>query len=290
MTFRRVRRTLGRVAGVGLTATVVIGMATAPAYADTSTATANAATVQIGSGTLLTTGTCTASSPGGQSGPCGPVTFPTNVALSAALLAQESGAVGGVSGACAGAVGQSGTISINPDGTCAFTAGTPSGGVTLNLGAVATIKADAIIAECTASSTGAPTAQVQLVNATISLLNLGIPIGAPIVLTSPTSPNVNVASLPSLLTITLNDQKDLSQPTGGVATSAVRITLLGVAGDSLLGVTIGTVTCGPNAITAPSPAFPAKGVPIAAGMVLVAGYLGWRFWLAPRRREASTQL
>ena len=288
MTFRRVRRTLGRVAGAGLTATVVIGMATAPAYADTSTATANAATVKIGTGTLLTTGTCTASSPGGQSGPCGPVTFPTNVALSASLLAQESGAIGGVSGACAGAVGQSGTISINPDGTCAFTVGAPSGGVTVNLGLVATIKADAIIAECTASSTGAPTAQVQLVNATISLLSL--PLSPPIVLTSPTSPNVAVASLGSLLNITLNDQMDLTQPAGGVATSAVRIDLLGTGATPAIGVTIGTVSCGPNAVTAPSPAFPAKGLPIAAGMVLVAGYLGWRFWLAPRRREASAQL
>jgi hypothetical protein len=265
----------------------VIGMMAVPAYADTSQATANAATVKIGTGTLLTTGTCAAASPGGQSGACGPVVLPANTALSVGALAQLAAASGGDSGACAGAVGQSGTISISPTGTCAFNAGTPTGGITVNLGLVATIKADAIIAECTASSTGAPTAQVQLVNATVKLLTN--PLSAPIPLTSPVAPNTLVAGLGSLLNITLNDQKDLTQPVGGVATTALRLDLLGTGATPAIGVTIGTVSCGPNAVTAPTPAFPAAGGPIAAGLVLVAGYLGWRFWLAPRRRVASLQ-
>jgi hypothetical protein len=268
-------------------------MASPPAFADTSNATANAATVLLAGNTLLTTGTCTAASPGGTSGPCGAVTPPTTPVLSVSALAQVALASGGLSGACAGAVGQGGTITINPSGICQFSAGNPSGGITINLGDPLTgigllvLKADAIVAECTASSTGAPTASVQLVNARFALLSLGVP-GPFTTLTSPAAPNTPLLNLGALLNITLNDQADNPQPAGGVATSALVAHVLGIGGGTpLVTVTVGTVVCGPNAVTPPTPAFPRAGAPIALGMFLIAGYVGWRFWWVPRRRTET---
>lgn len=288
MIFRRARRTLARVAGVGLTAAVAIGMATTPAYADTSTASANAATLKLGSATLLSTGACAAASPGGQAGSCGNVPIAllgTQTTLSVGVLAQQAGATGGLSAACAGAVGNGGTIQIGAGNTCAFTPGSPSGGVTLNLGVLAALHADAIIAECSASSTGAPTAQVQLVNATLHVLSIP-PKDIPI--TSPVTPNTTIANLGALLKITLNAQP-AGQPVGTIATTALKADVLGLAGGPpLISLTLGTVSCGPNAVTPPTPAFPIAGMPIAGGMFLLAGYLGWRFWWTPRRRAEAT--
>ena len=287
MTIRRARRTLARVAGIGVSAAVLVAMSTTPAFADTSTASANAATLKLGTATLLTTGTCSASSPGGQSGSCGNAPLAllgAQTTLSAGLLAQQAGATGGLSAACAGAVGNGGSIQIGPGNTCAFTPGSPSGGVTLNLGVLAALHADAIIAECSASSTGAPTAQVQLVNATLHVLSIP-PQDIPI--TSPVTKNTSIANLGALLNITLNSQP-ATQPAGTITTTALRANVLGLGGTPLISITVGTVSCGPNAVTAPTSAFPLAGTPIAAGMFLIAGYLGWRFWWTPRRRAEST--
>ncbi|MDQ1427832.1 MAG: hypothetical protein QOK39_1308 [Acidimicrobiaceae bacterium] len=287
MTIRRARRTFARVAGIGVSAAVLVAMSTTPAFADTSTASANAATLKLGTATLLTTGTCAASSPGGQSGSCGNVPLAllgAQTTLGAGLLAQQAGATGGLSAACAGAVGNGGTIQIGPGNTCAFTPGSPSGGVTLNLGVLAALHADAIIAECSASSTGAPTAQVQLVNATLHVLSIP-PQDIPI--TSPVAKNTSVANLGALLNITLNSQP-ATQPAGTITTTALRANVLGLGGTPLVSITVGTVSCGPNSVTAPTSAFPVAGTPIAAGMFLIAGYLGWRFWWTPRRRAEST--
>jgi hypothetical protein len=289
MTIRRARRTLARVAGIGVSAAVLVAMSTTPAFADTSTANANAATLKLGAATLLTTGTCAASSPGGQSGSCGNAPLAllgAQTTLSAGLLAQQAGATGGLSAACAGAVGNGGTIQIGAGNTCAFTPGSPSGGVTLNLGVLAALHADAIIAECSASSTGAPTAQVQLVNATLHVLSIP-PQDIPI--TSPVAKNTSVANLGALLNITLNAQP-ATQPSGTITTTALRANVLGLipGAPPLISLTVGTVSCGPNSVTAPTAAFPLAGTPIAAGMFLIAGYLGWRFWWTPRRRAEST--
>jgi hypothetical protein len=262
-------------------------MATTPAYADTSTASANAATLKLGTATLLTTGTCTASSPGGTSGSCGNVPIAllgAQTTLSVGALAQQAGATGGLSAACAGAVGNGGTIQIGPGNTCAFAPGSPSGGVAINLGVLAALHADAIVAECSASSTGAPTAQVQLVNATLHVLSIP-PQDIPI--TSPVAPNTSVANLGALLSITLNAQP-AGQPAGTITTTALVAKVLPLGGGTpLVTLTIGTVSCGPNAVTPPTPAFPMAGMPIAGGLFLVAGYVGWRFWWVPRRRTES---
>jgi len=287
MTIRRVRRTLARAAGIGVSAAVLVAMSTTPAFADTSTANANAATLKLGAATLLTTGTCAASSPGGQSGSCGNAPLAllgAQTTLSAGLLAQQAGATGGLSAACAGAVGNGGTIQIGAGNTCAFTPGSPSGGVTLNLGVLAALHADAIIAECSASSSGVTTAQVQLVNATLHVLSIP-PQDIPI--TSPVAKNTSVANLGALLNITLNSQP-ATQPSGTITATALRANVLGLGGTPLISLTIGTVSCGPNAMAPGTPAFPLAGTPIAAGMFLIAGYLGWRFWWTPRRRAEST--
>ncbi|MGH9125192.1 MAG: hypothetical protein ACRDZ8_10770 [Acidimicrobiales bacterium] len=264
--------------------------AASPAFADTSTATANAATLQLGSSTLLTTGQCTSSNPGsGANDTCGQTPslslLGTQTAIEAGLLVQQTVArADGTSAACAGLVGTGGTIQIGAGGTCTVTGAAP-GGVQLNLG-LATVHADAILAECTASSTGTPTASVQLVNATISLLGGGT---TPIISSPPA--NDTAVDLGALVTATLNKQPATTPapPAGSISTSALDVSVLsGVLGTPpLVHLTVGTVSCGPNAVTPPTPAFPLEGAPIAAGIFLVAGYIGYRFWWTPRRRAQT---
>lgn len=290
MTSPWLRSGLARIAVVGLSATALIALSAAPAYADTANASSNAATVQLAGNTLLTTGTCTAASPGGTSGSCGNVPIGllgTQTTLSVGLLAQQAQAdATGASAACAGAVGNGGTIQIGAGGACTFTPGSPSGGIQVNLGLLATIHADAIIAECTASSSGTATAQVQLVNATISLLTS--PLSPPIPITSPIGPNTSVANLGSLLNVTLFSQP-ASQPAGTITATALEANVLGIlGGPSLIHVTIGTVTCGPNAVTPGIPVIPLAGIPIALFVASVAGFISWRYWWTPRRNSQIT--
>jgi hypothetical protein len=292
MISRRLRLTLGKVAGAGLVATVALAMAATPAFADTSTATANAATLSLNGGTLLTTGSCMSSNPGSPAATttCGETPnlslLGTQTAIVAGLLVQQTVARGdGTSAACAGLVGPGGSIQIGTAGNCVATVPplTP-GGIQLNLG-LATVHADAILAECTASSSGATTRAVQLVNATISLLGGGT---TPII----SSPGANdtAINLGALVTATLNKQPATSPtpPVGSVSTSALDVQVLsGLIGPPLVELTVGTVSCGPNAATPPTPAFPLKGAPIALGIAVAAGYVGRRFWWLPRQRART---
>ncbi|HEX3541947.1 MAG TPA: hypothetical protein VHT75_16050 [Acidimicrobiales bacterium] len=298
MTFGRLRRTFARAAGVGLTATVVVGMAAMPAYADTSTATANAATVSLGGASILTTGSCSSSNPGPAGTPaqtCGQTPslslLGTQTAIQAGVLAQQTVARGdGTSAACAGLIATGGTIQIGTAGDCTVTGAAPQG-VVVNLGALAVVKADAILEQCTASSTGAPTITAKLINATISLLGGGT---TPIVSAPPA--NDSLLNL-GVVTATLNEQPGIDPAThvayptvaGRVTGTALDLSVLPALPGSppLIRLTVGTVTCGPNAVTVPTPAFPKAGMPIVGGMVALAAYLGWRFWLAPRRRQQA---
>jgi len=290
MSSRRLRLTLGKFAGAGLIAIVVLGMAAEPAFADTSTATANAATLQLGGASLLTTGQCTSSNAGsGAADTCGQTPdlslLGTQTAIVAGVLVQQTVArADGTSAACAGLVGNGGTIQIGAAGTCTVTGAAP-GGVQLNLG-LATVHADAILAECTASSTGTSTASVQLVNATISLAG-----GSPTPVISSPGANDTAINLGTLVTATLNKQPATTPapPAGSISTSALDVSVLsGLPGVApLVHLTVGTVSCGPNAATPATPAFPLEGAPIAAGIVLVAGYIGYRFWWTPRRRAQT---
>jgi len=285
---RRLRLTLAKVAGAGLIAAVAIGMSAPAAFADTSTASANAATVSLGGATLLTTGTCTSTNAGppAVAATCGQTPslslLGTQAAITAGVLSQQTVAnPDGTSAACAGLVGTGGIVQIGAGGVCTVVGAAP-GGVTVDLGALAVLHADAILAECTASSTGALVASVQLVNATVSLLAGGT---TPLISSPPA--NDAIVNLGPLATATLNDQP-VPQATGTVTTTALDLSVLGVLGGTpLIHLTVGTVTCGPNAVTPVTDAFPVKGLPIVAGIALVAGYLGWRFWWLPRQRARS---
>jgi hypothetical protein len=290
MTQHKLRRNLGRFAGAGLMAAVVIGMAAPPAFADTSTATANAATLQLGGSTLLTTGLCTSSNTGsGADNTCAQTpdlsVLGTQTAITAGVLVQQTVArSNGTSAACAGLVGAGGTIQIGTGGNCTVIGAAP-GGVQLNLG-LATVHADAILAQCTASSTGPSTVAVQLVNATVSLLGGGT---TPIISSPPA--NDTAVNLGALVNATLNKQPATTPapPTGSVSTSALDVSVLNAlpGNPPLVHLTVGTVSCGPNAASVTTPVIPLKGAPIAAGLVLLAGFIGWRFWWVPRRRQSS---
>ena len=292
MSSRRLRNLLGKVAGVGLVTTVILAMAAPVAFADTSTATANAAALQLAGATLLTTGKCISSNPGpptvtnvtcNQTPGLG--LLGTQTAISAGVLVQQTVArPDGTSAACAGLVGAGGSIQIGASGICTVIGAAP-GGVQLNLG-LATVHADAILAQCHASSTGAPVVAVQLVNATVALLGGGT---TPIISSPPV--NDKAVNLGTLVNATFNLQP-VPQPSGQVNASALDVTVLsGLPGTQpLVHLVVGTVTCGPNAITPASPAFPLAGTPIALGMLAIAGFVGWRFWWVPRQRVQSVDL
>lgn len=284
---------------VGLAFTMVVSGAS-PALADTSQATANALRASLGvpnTGSLLTTGTVTATNNGSQPSP-GTVTGNTNPSLSVlgtqtllsvgALPQQAKANPDGTSAACAGLVGTGGLIQIGPGGDCT-TSNLPTGGVTLNLGTVPVglvngtvgLKADAILAQCTANSNGTTTARVELVNATLSLSPLGLPVLSvplPASPTANTTPDLGLLGLGSLLTLNLNEQSRPSGP-GSIATTALHLNLL-----NIVDLRIGNVTCGPNAVTVVPPAFPIQGLPYAVATLGIVGSAV----LVVRRRRRST--
>ena len=191
----------------------------------------------------------------------------TQTLLSAGVLAQDAVAGSdGTSAACAGAVGAGGSIQIGPSGECTATIGTP-GGVVLQLG-LKTITADAIFASCTAASDGTVTGTASIVNAVAT----GV-----VPLTIPLSPQPNQGiNIPNIASLILNEQ---TTGTGTITVSALHLTLLGNVAD----LTIGTVTCGPNAITEPIPTIPLKGLPLAFAIV---GAFGGVMWMRRRRAAA----
>jgi hypothetical protein len=265
-----------------LVATLVVAQAS-PALADTSQATAQAALLQIGGGTVLTTGQVSATNDGTQAAP-GTVTGNTAPALSllgsqdllaAGVLVQQAVAnPTGTSAACAGVVGNGGLVQIGPGGACTFGA-QPSGGVRINLGTTLVfISADAILAECTANSNGTVTGKATLVNARINVIG-----PTPISLDLSPAPNTNV-TVPGIVSLVLNKQSTPSGP-GSIMVTALDLNLL----SSTAHLALGTVTCGPNAKAPPIPVIPVKGMPFAAATVAAAGLV----FLGVRRRRGSRQ-
>jgi len=278
-------------------ATGLLVAGASPALADTSTASANAATLSLGGAPLVTTGTCTVTHPSNSGLPpvvCSPGTgagqttpalslLGTQTAIQAGALVQQAVAnpsppftsTPATSAACAGLVGPGGTIQIGAGGTC--TPITP-GGVVIDLGGLATLRADAILAECTATSNPqGGTTNVQLVNAQITLLAGGV-----IPLASSPAANTTVLGLGPLLTVTTNKQLTGALP-GQVGTTALDVSVLGLVPGlpPLVHLTIGTVTCGPNAIAPDVPVIPLKGLPIALATVAGVGVIA----LVVRRRR-----
>lgn len=275
-TFRPRKSVRSLAAALGVTALYVFAAAT-PAAADTSTASAQAAEVDVLSLDVVNTGTATATNSGppqprvdaGSSQPVGVLGGQT--LLVAGLLVQRAVAdPDGTSAACAGAVGPNGTIQIGQSDDCIVT--TSPGGVKL-LGAVpilgiatgALLSADAIYATCNASSTGPTTGSATVLNGVLggSLLGGILTGGTPIAVNPGPNTVLNVLGI----AITLNKQVTL--PNGALEVTALDADLSPLGLD-LGQVTIGKVTCGPNAVTPVIPVVPADGLPLAAGIVMLA--------------------
>jgi len=277
MTFTR--RSSRLLAGLGIAGTTVLLVA-GPAAADTSQARAKAAKVTLLGGSIVDTGQVVATNNGTTQTKTG--TGSTSVLggqtlLTAGVFAQDAVARNdGTSAACAGAVGSGGVIQVGAAGPCVPTIGTPAG-VTLNLGTgLATLRADAIFAQCTASSTGAPTGSATLANAQVFVLG-----NTPITLAGAPAPNQG-ANVPPLANIVLNEQ--ITNPDGSLTVNALHVTLLpAVPGPPLAEVIVGSVTCGPNIPTGIGDLFAGPALPVsAAGAVVIGGVFFFR-----RRRQLA---
>ena len=265
----RTHRFRGRLLAIFGLAAVGVLMAALPAYADTSQSSASAVTLQLVGQTAVTSGTVTASNNGttetitGTNSPALSVLGTQNI-IRAGVLAQQARAFSdGSSAACAGLVGVGGTIQVGEGGSCQVSGNPPSG---VNL--LGVITADAILTRCVANSDGTATATTQIVNARL----LGIPINL-------TLPNINV---PGVANVTVG-QQTIQGTNGQVSGTAFHLSALSILGPPLAQLDIGHVSCGPNARTNPIPTFPLKGLPIAGGIVALAG--GAVYYR--RRRTAS---
>jgi len=275
------RRTSRLTAGLGIAGATVLLLA-GPAAADTSNATARAALVEVLGAPVLDTGTEVASSDGtggdvlssDSTSILGGQTLLVAGVLAQAALARANG----TSAACAGAVGDGGTIQIGANNACTATIGTP-GGVQVNLNAgIATLGADAIYAECTATTAG-ETGFATLLNADILLLGAPLPIDVAV---NP-APNTPVLNIPGIASLILNEQSPT--PDGGLMVRALHLTLADniVTGDPLGEVIIGEVTCGPNAVTGPISIFSGPALPLAATAAVGVGAVT----IIRRRRQTA---
>jgi len=274
-----IRRTSRFATGVGIAGATILLLA-GPASADTSRARATAARITLLSNSILDTGVRTASNDGTTETNTGPggtgtVVLGNQTLLTAGALVQDAdAATNGTSAACAGAVGSGGSIQVGAGLPCTANLGTPDG-VTLNLGNallpvpnlpllpsvnnVVTLGADAIFAECVATTAG-ETGRATLVDANLFLTVLGLtPTATP--LAANPGPNTMV-NLLNLLTVTTNEQ--INNPDGSLTVNALHIVLLpALTGSTAADIIIGSVTCGPNAITAPISLVSGPALPVA---------------------------
>jgi hypothetical protein len=276
----------GRIAAAGAGGIALVLLAATPALADTSASTASALQINLVGGGVASSGQTTASNDGttetqtGTQFPAISVLGSQNV-ITSGVLAQVARAFNnGTSAACAGVLGQGGTLTVGTNGVCTVTTGSQ---VTLTLGVVGlstiSLVADAIYGYCSATSTPTTSGAATLTNASIVSTTGGVPVT---LLSLPNNPSPNTGfNLPGILSLQLNAQS--SSTPGQLAVSALKLTALNAA---LVGLDVGAVTCGPNAIAPPVPAIPLAGAPIAAGLVAIfgAGAFLWR-----RRRLAMVQ-
>lgn len=272
MRTRLLHKRLGQIGAAAGAATLALMAVATPAFADTSTASANALTATLAGTSIANTGLSTASNDGTQptqtASVAGIHVLDTQNGLDVSGLSQEAVAnSNGTSSACAGAVGPGGIIQIGVSGACTGSANTTHG---IDIGN-GQILADVVYASCSATSSGKPTGSATLVN-----LELG-GSGQPGTITPPANTEIPPAPANPLLNIILN--KQTTNPDGSLTVTALDVTALTPAQGGLH-VAIGTVTCGPNASAAPTPAIPVKGLPIAAGVATIA--LGG-VWLGRRR-------
>jgi hypothetical protein len=236
-----------------------LALATAtPAAADTSTATARAAQVSAAGLGVVDSGLARADNDGsggpvvdGGSAPLG--TLGPQAIVSSGVLAQVARAdADGTSAACAGLVGAGGTVSVGADGSCTTTGGADHGVVLTLAPAVVvggitvtpavTLRADAVLGQCTASSSGA-------VTSTVSLVDAGVYSGSALILPlTPSPPAGSGVTVPGVATLGLHTTW-VPGGAGSIGASAMEVTLLSSGASAV----IGTVTCGPNALTVPVP-------------------------------------
>ncbi|MEU1588185.1 choice-of-anchor P family protein [Micromonospora sp. NPDC005710] len=283
----RVRSGLARTAAVLAGGLAMVVLAASPAMADTSQSSASALQISLLGGGLASSGTASATNDGTTESISGNQNPPLAVlgaqtVITAGVLGQSVRAFNdGTSAACAGVLGTGGSITIGAGGSCLVT---PGAGVTLTLGtsglATISLVADAIYSSCTATSSPSATGTASLVNARIVSTVLGIETT---LLSLPVNPAPNTGlSIPGLINLTLNGQS--SSGVGQLTVTALNLTALGGA---LAGVTIGTSSCGANAVAPPIPVIPLAGAPLALGIgALVAGTTGG-FSLYRRRRAAA---
>jgi hypothetical protein len=276
---RFTRPKFSRIATVAAGGVALALFMSSPAMADTSQSSATALQLTLVGGSLANSGTTTASNDGttetdtGNTGPSLSI-LGTQPVISAGVLGQVSRAFAdGSAAACAGVVGAGGAITVGATGNCLVTNGTT---VTLTLGTIAiagvttaiTLTADAIYANCGATSAPSATGGATLANAKISGTALGV---TTTLLNLTANPGANTTlGITGVLTATLNAQS--TPTTGQINVTALQISALGGA---LASVTIGAVTCGPDAAASPVPSIPLKGLPVALGLggVLIGGVL-----------------
>ncbi|MEU8390724.1 choice-of-anchor P family protein [Micromonospora sp. NPDC048842] len=285
----RVRSGLARTAAVLAGGLAMVVLAASPAMADTSQSSASALQISLLGGGLASSGTASATNDGTTESISGNQNPPLAVlgaqtVITAGVLSQSVRAFNdGTSAACAGVLGTGGSITIGPGGSCLVT---PGAGVTLTLGtsglATISLVADAIYSSCTATSSPSATGTASLVNARIVSTILGIETT---LLSLPVNPAPNTGlSIPGLIDLTLNGQS--SSGVGQLTVNALNLTALGGA---LAGVTIGTSSCGANAVAPPIPVIPLAGAPLALGLgALVAGTTGGISLLRRRRAAARS--
>jgi hypothetical protein len=273
MSWAHARRVSARlavtIAAVGMAVTYGAG----EAWADTSQATAQAINLTLGSSPVVTSGTESASNDGTQGTVSAGATpalsiLGTQSTVTVGLLAQTAVAFqNGSSAACAGLIGAGGQIQIGTDGNCTV-AGGGAGGVTINLPNAVTLTATAILEECFASSNGTATAQSQFLDAKLTL-------GGMPAVTIPVDPAPGTTQSAFLLSLGLNDQS--TPQAGEIKGTALSLDVL-----NTINLTIGNVSCGPNAVTSPTSILPAKSLPIAGGTAAVVAASS--VWIYRRRR------
>lgn len=273
------RRTSRLLAGIGIGGATLLLLAS-PAAADTSQASAKAARVTVLGADVLNTATVTASNDGTQ-----PVDTDTDstgilgtqtVLIAGVLGAQAVANPDGTSAACAGALAPGGVIQIGPAGECDPTVPAPNG-VNINLNGLASLQADAIYAECTASSTGPPTGRATLLDADLAILGQALPS------TIDTEPAVGQGlNIPGIASLILNEQT--TNANGSLTVNALHLTLLpnALTGQPAAEVIIGSVTCGPNAVSPDVSIFSGPALPAAAAGAAVVSIVAVR-----RRRRVE---
>ena len=288
-------RTSRLTVGLGIAGATVLLLA-GPAAADTSQARATAARITLLTSSILDTGVRTASNDGTTETNAGPggagtVVLGDQTILTAGALVQDAdAATNGTSAACAGAVGSGGSIQVAAGLPCTANLGTPDG-VTLNLGGallpgvgglpvnnVLTLGADAIFAECTATTAG-ETGRATLVDANVFLSILGIVTPTPLAANPGPNTTVNVLNL---LTVTTNEQ--IINPDGSLTVNALHVVLLpALTGSNAAEIVIGSVTCGPNAVAPPISIFSGPALPLAATAAVGVGAVA----VIRRRRQTA---